>query len=116
MLTGAGLGEACDLGAPEELEGTDIEISLCGDANIDLTYIPVAGPFVAIAELQDAKISVWPLNVALAGVGLGQVTGLALLLAGAFMGNADPPKAPPPVVVTPMVGPTGAALTMRATF
>jgi hypothetical protein len=116
VLTGAGLGEACAVQAPEQLEGTDIEITICGDANTDVAYIPVAGPFIAMAELQDTEVSVWPLNVALAGVGLGQVTGLGLLLAGAFMSGDDAPAAAPPVVVTPMVGPTTAALTMRATF
>jgi hypothetical protein len=115
VLTGAGLGAACDVETPEELEGTDVEITICGEANTDLVYVPVAGPFIGVAELADTEISIWPLNVAMVGVGLGQITGLGLLLAGAFMGNEDP-EPTPSITVTPTVGPQAAAVSIRASF
>ncbi len=115
VLTGAGLGEACAAGAPEELEGTGVELSLCGDADVAMAYVPVVGPFIAMSELADAEISVWPLDVALVGVGIGQLTGLGLLLAGAIVG-AGSDDGPATITVAPAVGPTAAALTLRSRF
>lgn len=113
-LSGAALNEACDAGTPDELDDMNIELSICGDANVDTAFIPVVGPFIAAAELEGEELSVWPLNVALFGVGIGQVTGIGLLIASAFVGGDDDP--PPPVTVTPIVGPRAAAMSLRASF
>ncbi len=115
VLTGAGLANACDAKAPEELREMDFELTICGDANVELAYIPVLGPFIAMGELQETEISVRPLDVALVAVGIGQITGLALLIAGGIV-ESNAPDTAPAITVQPAVGPTGAALTLHATF
>lgn len=109
-LSMAGLGKACDAAASAGPLGG----SLCDDADTALGYIPLVGPFVAMGELGDSEIAIWPVQVGLIALGIGQLTGVGLLIGGAAKAAGD--GEPAPVSVQPTFGPTGGSVALTTRF
>jgi len=116
-LSAAGLAEACAASLPDEVPDEIPDgLSLCGDASPSLGAIPLVGPFVAMAELQDGPIAVWPVDVGLIVLGLGQITGAGLLIGGLVEGAETDEKQPSSIQLRPIGGPMGAGLALSGRF
>jgi hypothetical protein len=119
-LTGAALGKICstDLTAGIDEVPDDVSVTLCEPHQVQPVYIPFVGPFITAARLSDSPASMWPLDVALVSLGLGQITGAALLVAGVAKGSGADRGASGQAAVTidPMVGPGALGLTLRGSL
>ena len=104
-LSAAGLAEACAASLPDEVPDEIPDgLSLCGDAS------------PSMAELQDGPIAVWPVDVGLIVLGLGQITGAGLLIGGLVEGAETDEKQPSSIQLRPIGGPMGAGLALSGRF
>jgi hypothetical protein len=130
-LSTAALGKACDWQPEAEVPNLD-ELresgqlteeqeqavsrvtTFCDGAGLKRGYIPFAGPFLTIVSLKETPLSMWPVSVGLASLGVGQITGAVLLLAGMIQhAHAEPA---PALQVLPTVGPSSAGMSLSLRF
>lgn len=122
-VSGAGLDGLCNVkvSADDISEATGVAtddsttLHLCGDADVDSMYIPIAGPFITVSELSDHPMSNWPLDVAITTLGIGQLVGAGLMIGG-MIRAATGDTSVAPVRIQPVVGQSGSALMATGSF
>jgi hypothetical protein len=114
VVSAQALKEGCTVTSSEQLDQLDVDLpDVCDPSSVDAMYVPIAGPFITMANLDGTLLSVWPADVALVSLGLGQLVGAGLLVAGAIDHGQRGEEG---VELSPSVGPNGAGLSVTGRF